>query len=236
VIARVSRFLATCARHAVPLGGIFGQEWHPVTALGVYWVESVLLVVGAAFLSRRMFQRTSHRAITEARRDGDEEGARRLGAERRELNAAHVAPGAILGFYLGSLFVFAGFLGGVIVILVGNGHVPPPRWAELADAAQIMAAVVAIDVAMDLFRFDSLTVATLKDRVNACLARWALFWLVGFFGTILMAVTGRPAIIFGFFAVLKVIFESWGRLARTFGWRSMDERQAVRNATGAGRP
>lgn len=71
----------------------------------------------------------------------------------------------------------------------------------------------------------------LRNRVDACLTRWALFWLVGFFGTILMAVTGRPAIIFGFFAVLKVVFESWGQATRFFGWRSLNERgMAVRNS------
>lgn len=232
MIARVSRFLATCARHAVPVGGILGQEWHPVTALSVYWLESVLLVLGAAFLSWRMLRRTSNQALDEARRAGNKEGARRLGQERRELKDAHVAPGGLLAFHLGSLGVFAGFLGGVIVILVGNGHIPPPRWAELSDAAQAIAVIVMIDVAIDLFRFDSLTVAALGQRVDACLTRWSLFWLVGFFGTILMAVTGRPTMIFGFFAVLKVVFESWGRAARTFGWRSLDERGVMARNSG----
>lgn len=232
MIARLSRFLATCARHAVPLGGILAQEWHPVTALAVYWVESVLLVIGAALLSRRMFQHTSGQAIADARREGDEAEARRLETTRRDLEKAHIEPDGVLVFYLGSLGVFAGFLAGVIVILVGNGHIPPPRWAELSDAAQVIAIIVAIDVAIDLFRFDTLTVAALRQRVDACLTRWSLFWLVGFVGTILMAITGRPTIIFGFFAVLKVIFESWGRLARTFGWRSLDERGLTARSSG----
>lgn len=231
MIARISRFLTTCARHAVPLGGILGGEWHPVTALAVYWLESVLLVIGAALLSRRMFQRTSAQAVAEADSAGDDQEARRLELERSELNAAHIEPGPLLAFYLGSLAVFAGFLGGVIVILTGNGHIPAPRWSEIGDAAQMIAFVVAIDIAIDLFRFNSLTVTALQGRVNACLARWSLLWLVGFVGTILMAVTGQPTIILGFFAVLKVVFESWGRIARTFGWRSLDARGlAVRNS------
>jgi hypothetical protein len=83
-----------------------------------------------------------------------------------------------------------------------------------------------VTLALDVWRFDSLDVAAVAGRVNACLSRWAMFWLVGFVGTGLMVVTGKPTIIFGFFAVLKVVFESWARVARLFGWRSLNDRQA----------
>ena len=227
MIGRVSQFLATCARHAVPLGGIFAQEWHPITALAVYWLESVLLVLAVALFCALMYRRTSQAAINDARRADDKDAARRLGAQRKELQNAHIVPSDVLAFYLGSLLVFAGFLGGVMVILVGNGHIEPPRWGEMADAALVITIVVAISVSIDLFRFDRLTVSALRSRVDACLARWSLFWLVGFFGTILIAVTGRPTIIFGFFAVLKVLFESWARIASVLGWRSLQDRGLV---------
>ena len=226
MLARVAQFLTTSARHALPLGGIFAVEWHPFTALAVYWVESVLLVLAAALLALMIKRRLSDRAIAEARAAGDEDEAKGLAVEAARLRAAAIAPKDVLAFHLGSLFVFAGFLGGVTIIIVGNGHLEPVRWGELTQGIQAMAIVATITFALDVWRFDSLDVAAVAGRVNACLARWAMFWLVGFFGTGLAMFTGRPTIIFGFFAVLKVIFESWARLAQLFGWRSLKDRQA----------
>ena len=48
LIARIGQTLTTFLRHLVPIGGIFGRSWHPVTALVVYWLESVLLVLATA--------------------------------------------------------------------------------------------------------------------------------------------------------------------------------------------
>jgi hypothetical protein len=227
VIARVSQFLATSARHAIPIGGIFGREWHPVTALAVYWLESILLALAAAMLAAMLYRRTSDRAVAEARRAGDDEEARHLRIERGELHNAHIVPRDVLGFYVGSFLVFGVFLGGVTFIMTANGRLEPPRWGELSQAAQAIAIVVAISVTIDLCRFNSLSVRAVQSRVDACLARWSLFWLVGFVGTLLTAITGQAAIIFGFFAVLKVIFESWARIASVFGWKSLKERGLV---------
>jgi hypothetical protein len=59
-----------------------------------------------------------------------------------------------------------------------------------------------------------------QDRVNGCMQRWGLFWLLGFGGTALMVYTGRPAIFFGLFAALKITFESWARIALALGWKA----------------
>jgi hypothetical protein len=56
--------------------------------------------------------------------------------------------------------------------------------------------------------------------------RWGLFWLLGFFGTLLMMITGKAAIFIGMFAALKLTFESWSTVARLLGWRSLRERAA----------
>jgi hypothetical protein len=72
-----------------------------------------------------------------------------------------------------------------------------------------------------------------QSRVDACLVRWGLLWMLGFFGTAIMVFSGRPTFFFGFFAGLKVLFETWGRLARMFGWRSLKDREAdAKRATG----
>ncbi len=89
-----------------------------------------------------------------------------------------------------------------------------------------MLIVVAIGLTMDLWGFTRWTVADVRARVDACMVRWALLWMLGFFGTALMVFTGRPTFFFGFFAGLKVLFESWARLARMFRWRSLKDREA----------
>lgn len=231
IVFRVGRFLTTGARHGLPIGGIIGGTWHPVTAIGVYWVESVLLVLSVALLSALLQRRTSDAAIHAARLEGDDEAVRALERQRTELNAAGIRPRDLLAFHLGSLGVFGGFFGGIIVLLIGNGHLAEPiRWGELGQGVAAMLAIVAVALTVDLWAFDRLTVPQLSARVSACLTRWGLFWLLGFAGSIMMTVSGRPMVFFGFFAVLKVTFETWAGLARLFGWRSLKEREAAGRA------
>ncbi len=56
--ARIGQFVTTVARHAVPIGGVFGRDWHPASAIAVYWVESVLLVLATAALCALFVRRT----------------------------------------------------------------------------------------------------------------------------------------------------------------------------------
>jgi hypothetical protein len=228
LLARAGQFLATVARHAVPLGGLFGRDWHPVTALGVYWLESVLLVLAAAGLCVLIQRRISADAASAlAREGGDGPATRAVAAERAALVAAHISPKFVLLFHLGSLGIFGAFLAGIVFIMIGNGHLAEPvRWGELGEGAEAMLIVVAIGFTMDLWAFRQWTVADVQARVDACMVRWALLWMLGFFGTALMVFTGRPTFFFGFFAGLKVLFESWARLARMFGWRSLKDREA----------
>ena len=86
--------------------------------------------------------------------------------------------------------------------------------------------VVSAGFLVDLCRLETLNVAAVQARVDACTARWGLFWLLGFVGTLLMMITERPAIFLGFFGVLKAVFESWARLARVLGWRSLRSRRS----------
>lgn len=227
LIARAGELLATVARHAVPLNGLFGRDWHPVTALGVYWLESVLLVLVATLLCVLLARRTAPDTLLAAQADGDDEAVRAIKAERSALAAAHIEPGPVLLFHLGSLVFFGVFLSALLFVMVQNGKIPGPiPWGELVDGGQVMAIVIAIGLMMDLWAFRRMRVDDVASRVNACLARWALLWLLGFAGTAILIFTDRPSFFFGFFAGLKVLFEVWGRLARLFGWKSLKDRQA----------
>ena len=66
LIARIGEFVATAARHALPVGGIFGRDWHPATAIVVYWVESVLLAIVAASLCALVQRRASPTEVAKA--------------------------------------------------------------------------------------------------------------------------------------------------------------------------
>ena len=228
MLARLGQSISTAARHILPVGGIFAEKWHPATALAVYWVESVLLAAAVSALCFIMDRRTSPAAIARARSVGDHEAETALTAERVAFNQSHIKPREVFGFHVGSLMVFAMFLGAVLVILVGNGHIEPLRWSELRDGAVAMVAIVSVAFLFDLWRFDSYHAIDLRRRVDACTARWGLFWMLGFFGTLVMFISGRPLWFLGFFSILKVVFESWARLAQLFGWRSWKEQQEAR--------
>lgn len=224
-MTRVLDFIPTTVRQVIPLNGIFADSWQPSTAIALYWFESVLLAIVAAVLCWRFQRRTSDEAIAAAHASGDSETAEALAADQRLAKSAGIDAGAVAAFHVGSLFVFGGFLGGVLLILTANKHLPPFDWEQFFDGADAMMLVVAVGFALEMLTFRAMNVASIQSRVNACTGRWALLWLLGFVGTILMAVTGRASVFVGFFAILKATWEGWGMLASLFGWKSLQERQ-----------
>jgi hypothetical protein len=231
-IARLLDLIPTSIRQFIPLNGIFADAWQPSTAIALYWLESVLLAAVAAALCWRLARRTSDAAIDAANTSGDSLTAAALLDERQRANRAGLDPSAVLMFHVGSLAVFGGFLGGLLLILVGNKHIPPPDWRELGGAANAMMLVIASGFVLEMLTFRSMGVEAVQSRVNACMGRWALLWLLGFVGTGLLAFTGRPSAFFGWFAILKATWEGWGMLARLFGWKSLQERATPAAATG----
>jgi hypothetical protein len=183
-------------------------------------------VVIAAVLCWRIQRRTSDEAIASARDSGDHAAAEALTAEKHLAKHAGVDAQTVLLFHGGSLGVFGGFLGGILFILTANGHLPPFAWQEFFAGADAMMLVVAVSFALEMLSFRSMGVAAVQSRVDACLGRWALLWLLGFVGTFLLAFTGRPTAFIGWFAILKAVWEGWGMLARLFGWTSVKERAA----------
>ena len=105
-----------------------------------------------------------------------------------------------------------------------NGRIEPVNWMELPHAAGAMAIVLGIGFAFDRWMMPDPPVAVVQARVDACNSRWALMWLLGFGGTVAIVFTGRPQTFFQVFAVLKVTWEAWGVLTRTFGWKAVQDR------------
>jgi hypothetical protein len=224
-IARVLELIPAGLRQAIPLNGIFADGWPASTAIALYWFESVLLVVLTVVLCWRLRRRVSDEAIAAARESGDVDAAAALTAEQQAANRSGVHPRDVLVFHLGSLFVFGGFLGGVLFILTANGHIPPFDWDAFVDGADAMMIVVGVSFGLEMLAFPAMGVTAVQSRVDACLGRWGMLWLLGFGGTMLMAFTGRPSTFFGWFAILKAVWEGWGMLARLFGWKSLNQRK-----------
>jgi uncharacterized protein DUF6498 len=238
VIARVGELLSTVGRQAVPLDGLFDKNWQAVTALAIYWFESLLLALVAVALCALLKRRSSERAAWTARRDGAENAARHMDAEREAFRKASINPKDVAVFHVGSLCVFGAFFTMLLIIMIGN-HLIDQRfvWSEFRDGAIAMLIAVSVGFTIDLWRFPAMSVDAVAARVNACTARWGLFWILGFFGTGVMVFTGRAAFFLGVFAGLKLTWEVWATLARMFGWQSLQERQAMeaRQAAGRGR-
>jgi hypothetical protein len=206
MLARVLDLIPTSLRQFIPLNGIFAEAWKPSTAIALYWFESLLLAVVAVALCWRLQRRTPE--------------------EQLLVKKASIEPGPVAVFHVGSLAVFGAFLGGILFILTAKGHLPPFDFQEFRGAATSMMLVIGVGFVLDMIVFQSIGVAAVESRVNACLGRWALLWLLGFAGTAMLVFTGRPGTFIGFFAILKTVWEVWGMLARLFGWKSLKERNA----------
>lgn len=214
-------------RQAVPLYGLFGRDWQPVTALAIYWIESVLLALVAVALCALLKRRTSPDVAADVYRSGEAATIRAIEAERETLRKASIDPKTVAAFHVGSLVVFGLFFAMLMTVMIGNHHIDQRFvWPEVRDGATAMIIVVALGFLVDLWRFQSMSVAAVEARVNSCLARWGLFWILGFFGTAVMLFTGKAAFFVGLFAVLKLTWEVWATLAGMFGWRSLKDRQA----------
>jgi hypothetical protein len=223
-IARILDLIPTTIRQIIPLNGIFAEAWQPSTAIALYWFESVLLAIIAIVLCWRLERRTSNDAIASAHASGDTATADALGAEQRLARDAGIEPRAVLLFHGAGLAIFGVFLGAILLILISKKHLPPFDWEEFRDGADALMLVIAAGFALEMLTFRTMDVAAVQSRVNACLGRWALLWLLGFVGTMLLVFTGRPGAFIGWFAILKATWEGWGTLARLFGWTSLQTR------------
>ncbi len=222
MISRISAFALTLLRQAVPIGGVVGAGWHPVAAVSIYWVESVLLVLVAAVLCTLMQRRVSPGDIAEAQRAGDLDAVRALQTERAAIDSAHLNAGGLVLFHGVGLLVF-GIVGGVVMlIMMEKGSIEQRvEWRKLRDGALAMTTLVVAGFLIDLWSFRRLPAAAVESRGDACTGRWALFWMMGFFGIAIIIITSRPMWFFALFSGLKLTFETWGSLARFFGWRSL---------------
>lgn len=206
--SRASRACAARSRsHSVASSA---PTWTPATGLALFWVESLALALVAVALA--FLVRWDERRRTKRGRESGEGAEPGTGARRREIAAANIDPGGIFAFHVGSLFAFGAFLGGVLFMLSQRSEGIFVDRTALAWGGAAIVGFVVIGAAGELLGFRRLPAADIAARVDACTSRWAMFWMLGFFGPVLVAIFGRPALFFAFFGGLKALWEI-GRFA-----------------------
>ncbi len=199
LVSRVGRVLFRTGAQSVPAAGVFGLSWHPAGGLMLYWVESVLALAATALLLALYARRAR---------------APERGADREAIVREGIATRDVLLVHGGAFGVFGLFFAAFLAILIGNGHVGSAGLAASLAGIPVVAALVALELGIDLARFPRLGATDLAARVNAGNRRFVLFWIVGFFGLGAAMLTGKPLLLFGVFAAVKLLFEVGSVLAR----------------------
>jgi hypothetical protein len=202
---------------AIPIGGVLGGG-SLATGLVLYWAEAVmglLLALAMVPLYRRLISDPRQDAALGSPGSPAAEAARQK--RLANLENAHVRPRDVAVFHGGSLLIFGGFFAGLLLILSQNHGVALPSVAELRRGLPPLAGLAVLGFLLDLPGLGRRPASFVAARVDAGTARWAMLWAVGFFGTILMAITGRPEAIFLLFAALKTLYEVLVALERATG-------------------
>ncbi len=198
---------AALGTQAVPLGGALGG-WSPATGLVFYWAEAVLgLLLAIAMVMLYRWRIADPRLDAALGPPGSPEAEAARLARLTDLRHANLRPRDIAIFYGGSLAIFGLFFAGIMLIISQNHGVAPPSIAELRSGLPPLVGFALLAFLLDLRGLGRRPASFVSARVDAGAARWAMLWAVGFFGTFLMAFTGRPDAIFLLFAALKTLYE-----------------------------
>ena len=201
----IGRLGSVVGVQSVPLGGVLAQGWSPASGVIFYLLEAfVALFLTLALIAVYRWKRPD---------------------QRGELERQNVRAKDVLAFHGGSLFVMSGFFAGLLLILSSKKDARPPSWEEIALGLPWLLLLAIAGWAFDLIGISDRPPSFVRESVDRCMKRWGFLWLLGFFGPIAMALSGRPAAFFAFFAGLKLLFEVWGVVARARGWKSLAERR-----------
>jgi len=138
--------------NAVPVAGFFGQGWSPGTALAIYWVEGLLVIL---FISARILL---HRRWTRKRGHFRAPAFSRNHASSVSVETLPVGSGSLLGGYLGVTIPFTlahGFFLGLLLFLFLPKEFGPEAGVAVADlgkGAVGVLAFLALGFAIDLVR------------------------------------------------------------------------------------
>lgn len=184
-------FGARLLAQAVPAGGVVFASWTTGAAIALYWVESVLLLCACLVLIVRC--------------PAPPRGAEPL-PKWKDVLLVH-----------GGAYGIFGAFGAAMLLILSQRPGLAFDVADFRTGLPLMAVCVALGLALDLVELPRRGAELALARVNEGNSRFVLFWLVGFFGTLAAAFTGRGGLFFGVFAGVK----TWFELGRFLGWEGV---------------
>lgn len=206
-IARIAACVVVLLVNAVPVLGVLHHGWSVAGVLVLYWFENLLV---AACTCVRI---ATHRRLTRKRghwRDSQ------LGVSS---NGKPVRGGLLSEYATGS-FVFTighGVFVAVIVFALGQEQSGESAWGmslqHIGFGALVVAAMLAVELAVDLATIGTRSYAWLQDQVRRRMGRVVVLHVVIIFGLGLVVLTGSPLGILYLLAGLKTLVELSGALA-----------------------
>jgi hypothetical protein len=206
------RFFEALAVNAVPLYGLFRDEWSLATLFLVYWGENLLntVFVGGRILLHRIVTRkrghwTAQRGVTITTRMGG-----------KTTTQAAEGTTTLLGSFITTNLIFT-LAHGIFVIAFVYGilHLGPSGPSVRRGLLAILA-VQTIGFTLDAVTIRARSFAWIRQRADAALGRMLILHLALIGGAFLLALTERPAAFFAVFVLLKLLFD----LASAVPWRS----------------
>jgi len=199
VLARLGQVLGL---NAVPVAGFFGEGWSQGTALAVYWVEGLLVIL---FIAARI---VLHRKWTR------KVGHFRTSSFGQETQKNHpVGSGSLLGSYLGVAIPFTlahGFFLGLLLFLFLPQKFPEAGSVALADLGKGLVGVLGflvLGLAIDFVGLRERSYRWVELLTQRAMGRIFVIHMTILFGVGAAAFFDMPSAIFAVFAGLKTLFD-----------------------------
>jgi hypothetical protein len=207
--ARVRAILLALLINAVPLVGVRWFGWSALNVLVLYWFENVLIAIGTSI------RIAVHKALT--RKSGYWRG-NRLGIK---VNDKPVESGLLTEYMIASFGFTAAhgvFVVGIVFILRQN-FPDQPMWRfsfeQAWHGALAIAAMLAVELAIDLTRIRSISFAAMSDYARSRMTRVFVMHLTLIAGLFAMGMTNSPMGILYVLIALKTLADVGGALSRT---------------------
>jgi len=200
----LGRLLQVLGLNAVPVAGFFGEGWSPGTALAIYWVESVLVIL---FVTTRI---VLHRRWTRKR---GHFRAPSFSKQKQDAPPSPVGSGSLLSGYLVVAIPFT-LVHGIFLALLLFLFLPKEFGADagvsLVDLGKGTLGVLGflvLGLAMDLVSLRDRPFRWLELFTQRAMGRIFVVHMTIIFGMGAAAFFHAPAALFGVFAGLKTLFD-----------------------------
>jgi len=205
--ARIGGILGRLAQvlgiNAVPVAGFFGEGWSQGTALGVYWVESLLVILFIATriaLHRKWTRKVGHYRTSSF-------------GQQTEGKTHPVGSGSLLSSYLGVAIPFTlahGFFLALLLFLFLPQKFPEAGAVSLADLGKGLVGVLGflvLGLAIDLVGLRERSFRWVELVTQRAMGRIFIIHMTIIFGVGAAAFFEVPTAIFGVFAGFKTLFD-----------------------------